>query len=182
MRTRPRLRSAAFCGCLLAAAIGYGAEDPKTQESDASHGHAHDSSDQAHGHDHGPSGQAKADDRQSNDRQIEITAEGGNLWHLTTKSRLVKMRLVERDGKTFAEFLPFAYDGAESPFAADNTLSLEIDPGTDHVRTIPLLKDGKGGRLVTATALPSTAAFDAALHMDEKDHVHRLRFRFPGAR
>lgn len=122
-----------------------------------------------------------ADERKSTDRPIEITAEGPNLWHLKTKSRLVKMSLVEREGKPFAQLLPFDYKGAAFPFGAGNMLSLEIDPGTSQTRVIPLLKEGEGGRLITASALPSRAAFDAALAMDEKDHVHRLRFRFPGA-
>lgn len=156
---------------LLVGAAAHAGEEPKA--------HTHESTD---AHAKAPAQQAKVDDRQSNDRQIEITSEGANLWHLKTKSRLVKMRLFEREGKTFAEFLPFSYDGAAYPFGADNTLSLEIDPGTDQARLIPLHKEGKDGQLVTAGPLPSTAAFDGALHMDEKDHIHRLRFRFPGAK
>ena len=140
---------------------------------------------EAHGHTHGEDGHTHApakDERQSNDRAIEISAAGANLWELKTKSRLVQMRLLKRDGKSFAEFIPKTYEGAPSPFAADNTLSLELNPGTDRAVQIPLRKEDRGTRLVTAEPLPSTGAFDAALYMDEKDHVHRLRFRFPGAK
>lgn len=174
MHSQSRLRWAVLCAGLLAAAAaqGHGENEAKAKaQEDAAHGHSHESPEEA-----------KVDDRQSNDRPIEITAEGDNLWHLKTKSRLVKMRLVEQDGKMFAEFLPFTYEGAASPFAADNTVSLEIDPGTAQARLIPMRKEGKGGRLISATPLPSTAAFNAAIHMDEKDHIHRLRFRFPGAK
>jgi len=172
MHNQSRFRWPALLAGVLAGAIAQGHvdEESKAQAQDESHGHTHQAT------------QPAKDDRQSNDRQIEVTAEGNNLWHLKTKSRLVKMRLVQRDGKTFAEFLPFAYDGPASPFAADNTLSLEIAPGTDRAQRIPLVKQGLGGRLVTAEPLPSTAAFDAALYMDEKDHIHRLRFRFPGVK
>lgn len=140
---------------------------------------------EAHGHTHGEDGHTNApatDDRQSNDRAIEIVAAGANAWELKTKSRLVQMRLFEHDGKPFAEFIPKTYEGAPSPFAADNTLSLELHPGTDRARRIPLRKEDQGTRLVTTDPLPSTGAFDAALYMDEKDHIHRLRFRFPGTK
>lgn len=169
-------RSSRFTWALLSAGLLAGAAAHAAEESKA---RTHESTDsQAHA----SAQQPKADDRQSNDRQIEITTEGANLWLLKTKSRLVKMRLVEQESKTFAEFLPFNYEGAAYAFGADNTLSLEIDPGTDRARLIPLRQEGKDGRLVTASPLSSKAAFDGALHMDEKDHVHRLRFRFPGAK
>lgn len=171
MHSNSRFRWAILSAGLLAGAAAHAGEEAKAHTHDSTQGHAHASAQQS-----------KADDRQSNDRPIEITTEGANLWHLKTKSRLVKMRLVEREGKTFAEFLPFSYEGAAYPFATDNTLSLEIDPGTDQAKLIALRKEGKDGRLVTAGPLPSTAAFDGALHMDEKDHIHRLRFRFPGAK
>jgi hypothetical protein len=140
---------------------------------------------EAYGHTHGEDAHMHApatDERQSNDRAIEIVAAGANTWELKTKSRLVQMRLFERDGKTFAEFIPKTYEGASSPFAADNTVSLELHPGTDRARRIPLRKEDQGTRLVTTDPLPSNGAFDAALYMDEKDHIHRLRFRFPGAK
>ncbi|HKS56508.1 MAG TPA: hypothetical protein VJS12_14545 [Steroidobacteraceae bacterium] len=148
-------------------------------------GHVAQAAEEAHGHAQGEQGHTHAqatDERQSNDRAIEITAAGSNVWELKTKSRLVQMRLVERDGKPFAEFIPKTYEGAPSPFAADNTLSLELNPGTDRARRILLRKEDQGTRLVTTDPLPSTGAFDAALYMDEKDHIHRLRFRFPGAK
>jgi len=172
MHRQSTVRWAVLLSGLLACTGAYGRveEESKSKAHEASHGHTHEAQ------------PGKEDERQSNDRQIEIAAAGDNLWDLKTKSRLVKMRLLDRDGKAYAEFLPFSYDGPASPFAADNALSLEIDPGTDRAQRIPLLKEGPGGRLVTAEPLPSTAAFDAALYMDEKDHIHRLRFRFPGAK
>jgi len=123
----------------------------------------------------------QADERKDSDRAIEITAKGSNLWHLKTRSRLVHLKLLEREGKTFAEFLPFDYEGAPFPFADGNRLSLEMNAGTGPSRSIPLLREGEGGRLVTSAPLPSRSGFDAALVMNEGDHVHRLRFRFPGA-
>lgn len=123
---------------------------------------------------------AMADDHASNDRVIEIKTEGANLWHLLTRSRLVHMMLVERPDGTYVEMLPFNYQGNSSPFADNNNLSLEIDPGTPQAIVIPLNKEGPGGRLISAKPLPATTAFDASLYMDEGTHYHRLRFRFPG--
>ena len=117
----------------------------------------------------------------SNDRTIEIKAEADNLWHLYTRSRLVHMRLDRRTDGAYVEMLPFNYNGVASPFADNNNLSLEIDPGTDSVRVIKLLKEGSDASLVSAEPLPGTGAFDASLYMDEGTHYHRLRFRFPGA-
>ncbi len=148
-------------------------------------GHVVQSAEEVHGHTHGEEADTHApatDERQSNDRAIEITAAGANVWKLKTKSRLLHMRLFECDGKPFAEFIPKTYEGAPSPFASDNALSLELNPGTDRARRIPLRKEDQGTRLVTTDPLPSTGAFDAALYMDEKDHIHRLRFRFPGTK
>jgi len=116
----------------------------------------------------------------SNDRPIEIKTEGPNLWHLLTRSRLVHMVLVDRPTGVYVELLPFNYQGVSSPFADNNNLSLEINPGTPQVRVIKLNKEGAGGRLISAEPLPATMAFDAALYMDEGTHYHRLRFRFPG--
>lgn len=117
----------------------------------------------------------------SNDRTIEIKVEADNLWHLYTRSRLVHMRLDRRADGAYIEMLPFNYNGIASPFADNNNLSLEIDPGTDRARIIRLLKEGPDGRLISAEPLPDTGPFDASLYMDEGSHFHRLRFRFPGA-
>lgn len=103
------------------------------------------------------------------------------MWHLYTRSRLVHMRLDRRADGAYVEMLPFNYTGVASPFADNNNLSLEINPGTDRVRVIRLLKEGPDGRLISAEPLPGTGPFDAALYMDEGTHYHRLRFRFPGA-
>ncbi len=121
------------------------------------------------------------DGHASNDRVIEIKVVADNLWHLYTRSRLVHMRLDRRADGAYVEMLPFNYEGVASPFADNNNLSLEIDPGTDKVRVIRLLKEGPGGRLISAEPLPDTRAFDGSLYMDEGSHYHRLRFRFPGA-
>lgn len=123
---------------------------------------------------------AKVDDHASNDRVIEIKTQGANLWHLLTRSRLVHMTLVDRPDGTYVEMLPFNYQGNSSPFADNNNLSLEVNPGTPQVIVIPLKKEGPGGRLISAKPLPATMAFDASLYMDEGTHYHRLRFRFPG--
>lgn len=55
-------------------------------------GHA----DEAHVDEPRAVGAAKEGARESHDRHVEIAAEEANLWHIKTKSRLVKMQLIRR--------------------------------------------------------------------------------------
>lgn len=113
----------------------------------------------------------------SDDYVIEISNEGPNLWHLKLRNRLLKMSIVEKEGNKYVKLAPVDDNGRPKPYATETILSLEVNPTTTEAHSIPLRNEGE--YLIAGEPIDQTEGFNAAIHMTEKDHQHRRRFRFP---
>ena len=163
----PHAKTRSWSTCVAAALTlaAWAAPSPAQQTGHASREHSHS-------HAANPEHPAASDDY-----VIEITAAGPNLWDLKLRSRTLRMSIVEQGGKPYVKLVPVTKDGAPSPYSAETSLSLEIDPTTATSRSIRLRNEG--AYLITADPVQGGGDFNAAIYMHEGDHEHRRRFRFP---
>ena len=123
----------------------------------------HASKDPSHAHAAKPEHPAASDDY-----VIEIGAAGPNLWDLKLRNRTLRMSIVEQGGKPYVKLVPVTKDGAPSPYSAETSLSLEIDPTTATSRSIRLRNEG--AYLITADPVEGGGDFNRS-----EEHTSELQ-------